>query len=536
MILILLTVFVSILFFLPSTPIYPQLPSWWGRFLPNKGVTLGLDLQGGMHLVLVVEGEKAIENTLERTVSAIKGSLEAKQVSVQTIRQVGREIFLTIPPESKEAATKVLDEEYPNLAIKPGEGGEMVLTLREAEAKRILESSTSQALETIRNRIDQFGVTEPLIQKQGANQILVQLPGVKDPQRAIELIGKTALLEFKILNEQSPIAGQLPARIESNEEEKVLAEFKDRIAPDDQILFERVENKETKEVTKHPYLVKRQAALGGDLLTDARVSIGQFNDPYVSITFDPTGAKLFEKVTEENRRKRLAIILDNTVYSAPVIQEKISGGRAQITGSFTTEQANDLAIVLRAGSLPAPVKIIQNVTVGPSLGKDSIQNGFKAGMIGTFLVVSFMIIYYRFSGLLADVTMVLNIVLLLGAMAALNATLTLPGIAGIILTIGMSVDSNVLIFERIRDELRAGKPVRLAIDAGYTKAFSSIFDSHVTTLITAFVLFIFGTGPIKGFAVSLSLGVMINLFTSLVGTKVVYDFINSRWRLQKLSI
>lgn len=229
-------------------------------------------------------------------------------------------------------------------------------------------------------------------------------------------------------------------------------------------------------------------------------------------------------------------MLDNTVYSAPVIQERISGGRAQISGSFTMDQANDLSIVLRAGALPAPVRIIQNVTVGPSLGQDSIENGLKAGMIGTFLVVSFMVFYYRLSGLLANLTMALNITLLLGAMAALNATLTLPGIAGIILTIGMSVDANVLIFERIRDELRAGKPVRLAVDAGYTKAFSSIFDSNVTTLITAFVLFLFGTGPIKGFAVTLSLGVIFNLFTALIGTKVVYDFINSRWKLQRLSI
>ncbi|HZR45863.1 MAG TPA: protein translocase subunit SecD, partial [Candidatus Manganitrophaceae bacterium] len=304
----------------------------------------------------------------------------------------------------------------------------------------------------------------------------------------------------------------------------------------EQILFERMVNKETGRVTKRPYLVKKRAVLAGDLLTDARVAIGQFNNPYVGITFDGAGAKLFEQVTEQNRHKRLAIVLDNSVYSAPVIQEKIGGGRAQINGSFSTEQANDLAIVLRAGALPAPVKIVQNVTVGPSLGSDSIEKGLRAGLVGTVLVVCFMAFYYKLSGVLADFTMVLNIILLIGALAALNATLTLPGIAGIILTIGMSVDSNVLILERIRDELRAGKPVRLAVDSGYDKAFSSIFDSHITTLITAFVLFIFGTGPVKGFAVSLSLGVIINLFTSLVGTKVVFDFINSRKRLERLSI
>ncbi len=533
---ILLTVFVSILFFLPSTPLYSKLPSWWGRIFPSKGITLGLDLQGGMHLVLEVEGEKAVDNTVERAFGALKGSLESKNLAVQSIRREGRDILLSFAPENKEAISKMVTEEYPNLTTKQSGSGEMVLTLRDSEVKRILESSTSQALETIRNRIDQFGVTEPLIQKQGANQILVQLPGVKDPQRAIELIGRTALLEFKLVDDENPISRQLPPQIEADQEATILQELKDKIPPGDQILFERDVNKETGKVTKRPFLVRGQAALSGDLLSDARVSIGQFNEPYVAITFDPVGAKLFEKVTEENRRHRLAIVLDNNVYSAPVIQEKIGGGRAQISGSFTTQQANDLAIVLRAGALPAPVKIIQNVTVGPSLGQDSIEKGLMAGAVGTLLVVLFMAFYYRFSGLVADFTLVLNMILLIGALAALNATLTLPGIAGIILTIGMAVDSNVLIFERIREELRAGKPVRLAVNAGYDKAFLTIVDSHVTTLITAFVLFIFGTGPIKGFAVTLSLGVIINLFTSLVGTKVVYDLINSRGKVERLSI
>ncbi|TAK09456.1 MAG: protein translocase subunit SecD [Candidatus Manganitrophaceae bacterium] len=533
---ILLTVFASILFFLPSTPVYSKLPSWWGKVFPSKGITLGLDLQGGMHLVLEVQGEKAVDNTVERTVAALKGALESKNLALQSIRREGRDILLSFAPENKEAVSKLVEEQYPNFMTKQSGPGEMVLTLRDAEVKRILESSTSQALETIRNRIDQFGVAEPLIQRQGANQILVQLPGVKEPDRAIALIGRTALLEFKLVDDESPIARQLPSQIEADQEAVILQEYQGKIPPDDQILFERDMNKETNKVTKRPFVVKRQAALAGDLLSDARVSMGQFNEPYVAITFDPVGAKLFEKVTEENRRHRLAIVLDNTVYSAPVIQEKIAGGRAQISGSFTVQQANDLAIVLRAGSLPAPVTIIQNVTVGPSLGQDSIENGLKAGVIGTLLVVVFMIFYYRFSGLVADFTLVLNVVLLIGALAAMNATLTLPGIAGIILTVGMAVDSNVLIFERIREELRAGKPVRLAVNAGYDKAFLTIVDSHVTTLITAFVLFMFGTGPIKGFAVTLSLGVIINLFTSLVGTKVVYDVMISRRKMERLSI
>ena len=309
-----------------------------------------------------------------------------------------------------------------------------------------------------------------------------------------------------------------------------------KVPEGDEILFERMVNKETQEVTKRPYLIKKRSLLTGDRLSDARMSFDEFNKPYVSVTFDSNGARQFESITGDNVKKRLAIILDRNIYSAPVIQDRISGGRAQISGGFTPEEATALAIVLRAGALPAPVKIIQNVTVGPSLGQDSIQKGFQAGKWGTLLVVVFMIFYYRLAGLVADFALGLNVILLIGALAALNATLTLPGIAGIILTIGMSVDSNVLIFERIREELRTGKPVRLAIDAGYDKAFLTIVDSHVTTLITAVVLFLFGTGPIKGFAVSLSLGVTINLFTSLVGTKVVFDVINSRRKLETLSI
>jgi preprotein translocase subunit SecD len=259
-------------------------------------------------------------------------------------------------------------------------------------------------------------------------------------------------------------------------------------------------------------------------------------EPYVSISFNPEGAKLFDEVTAANVKKRLAIILDNTVYSAPVIQERISGGNAQITGNFNMEEAKDLSIVLKAGALPAPLKMLQNVTVGPSLGEDSIRAGMIAGVMGTVAVILFMIVYYKLSGVIADFALILNIVLLFGAMASLNATLTLPGIAGIILAIGMAVDSNVLMFERIRDEIRTGKTPRSAVDSGYHKAFWTIFDSHVTTLITAAVLFQFGTGPIKGFAVTLSLGVLINLYTALIGTKTVFDLINSRRDVKKLSI
>lgn len=301
-------------------------------------------------------------------------------------------------------------------------------------------------------------------------------------------------------------------------------------------MFERGQDENSGRQWRIPYLVKSRVMVAGDVLSDARVSIGEFGQPYVSITFDSKGAKEFERVTAENVRKRMAIVLDNTVYSAPVIQERIGGGRAQITGSFTMQEASDLAIVLRAGSLPAPMTIIQDLTVGPSLGQDSIDKGLRSTMFAGVLVVLFMVVYYRLSGVIANFALALNLICLIGALSALNATLTLPGIAGIILTIGMGVDSNVLIFERIREELRQGKPVRLAVDSGYEKALLTIVDAHVTTLITGLALFLFGTGPIKGFAVTLCLGISINLFTALVGTKVVFDVINKQRRLERLSI
>ncbi|MEW6325186.1 MAG: protein translocase subunit SecD [Nitrospirota bacterium] len=538
------TVVVSAVLFLPSTPWYQSMPDWWKRWLPSQGVTLGLDLLGGMHVVLAVEAEKAVEGAIDRTLATLPGSMATQQLSGVTAERVGPfELALLYPSdEAKDTLTAFMDDGYPMLynvdRVAPAEGrpGRLIYRVREGDQARIKDSAITQALETIRNRVDQFGVAEPLIQRQAANEILVQLPGIKEPQRALELIGKTAQLEFKLVSEESPAWSKLPARVPPSQEEAIAKETAAQLAPDEELLYERIVDPETGEARKAPYILKRTAVLTGDLLTDARVTIGQFNESQVSITFNSMGAELFKKATTEHVKKRLAIVLDNTVYSAPVIQEPISGGRAQITGNFTTQEANDLAIVLRAGALPAPVRIIQNVTVGPTLGHDSIEAGVKAALLGAALVLLFMAVYYRLAGVIADLALILNIVLLVGALAAFNATLTLPGIAGIILTIGMAVDSNVLIFERIREELRQQRPVRLAIDAGYEKAFVTIIDSHVTTLITAVVLFLLGTGPIKGFAVTLSLGVTINLFSSIVGTRVIFDWIGGRRKLETLSI
>jgi preprotein translocase subunit SecD len=531
-ILISVTLILAVIFFLPNMPVFKYMPEWWKENMPHKGIVLGLDLRGGLHLVFEVEGDKAVEIQTERYAASLKDMLAKKKITAE-VNASG--INITIKPSTSDIR-KVIDENFPILTHVEADGS-LVYKISDKEARRIEDSAAEQALETIRNRIDQFGVAEPTILRQGENEIVVELPGVKDPKRAIDLIGKTAQLEFKIVDDEAPVAAKLPQSIAPGEEEDLLKEFAGKIPQDDEILFEKKINRETGEVRKVPILLKKQAALTGDLLSNAKVNIDtRYNEPYVSLSFNAAGAKLFEDVTGANVKKRLAIILDNTVYSAPVIQEKISGGNAQITGRFTMDEARDLSIVLRAGALPAPLKMLQNVTIGPSLGRDSIEAGKIAGIIGTIAVVVFMIFYYRLSGLIADFALLLNIILLLGAMASLNATLTLPGIAGIILAIGMAVDSNVLMFERMREELRAGKTPASAVDSGYSKAFWTIFDSHVTTLITAAVLFQFGTGPIKGFAVTLSLGVAINLFTALIGTKTVFDIIMSRVKVRTLSI
>jgi preprotein translocase subunit SecD len=507
----------------PTLSSRSSLPSLLPPLLPRaERLNLGLDLQGGMHLVLEVVTEKAVENTVERMIAELRRETEKEKIPVERMTREGVD-RIRVRLQAKEGLQGLqrILKEYSNLQQSGGtDPAELTLSLASGEVKRIEESAVRQSLETIRNRVDQFGVAEPHIVQEGDRRIVIQLPGIKEPQRAINLIGKTALLEFKLVAEDvdpaEAAAGKLPE--------------------DDELLFMRRADEQDK-VNKVPLVVQKRALLTGDLLTSAQVQINnQTNEPVVSIEFDQEGARLFGEATAANVGRRLTIVLDNTIYSAPVIREKILGGKAQISGSFTMEEARDLAIVLRAGALPAPVNIISNLTVGPSLGLDSIEKGMRAAILGGALVIAFMAIYYKMSGIIANFALLLNLIWLVGALASLRATLTLPGIAGIILGIGMAVDSNVLILERIREELRLGKTVRSAIDGGYDKAFLTIIDSHVTTLITAFALFLFGTGPVKGFAVTLSLGVIFNLVTALTGTRVVYDWMTSRWSLKTLSI
>ena len=538
LILLVTVTLISVILSIPSFPsIYEPLPGWVKQVLSDRGLTLGLDLQGGIHLVLEVEEDRAVEIAVDRSKKALEELFAEKEIVTDGVSREGSTklvIALSDGEEKNDEIVNIVDESFPSYEVEDSSDTQLVYELRGTEVDRIKNSAINQALETIRNRIDQFGVAEPLIQRLGRNQIAIQLPGIKDPQRAKALIQETALLEFKMLDE-SKVALEFPAQVEKGEEDKVRKEFEERIPKDSEILFGQTKATEGGQVYLIPYLVKKEAALTGDVLQDARVTIGDFNEPIPALTFDSKGAREFDRLTQASIGKRMAIVLDGKVYSAPSINERIPSGRAVITGFFTTEEANDLVIVLRAGALPAPLRTLQDLTVGPSLGQDSIEKGIRTTLIAGILVLIFMMVYYRLSGVIANFALALNLICLLGALSGLNATLTLPGIAGIILTIGMGVDSNVLIFERIREELRQGRPVRLAVDGGYDKALLTIVDSHVTTLITGFALFLFGTGPIKGFAVTLCLGIGINLFTALVGTKVVFDTFNRR-KLERLSI
>ncbi len=387
--------------------------------------------------------------------------------------------------------------------------------------KETAKDVTDRALEVIRNRIDALGVAEPLIQKAGEDRILIQLPGVKDPERAIEIIGRTALLEFKLVNDDP---GLLDKALSGE-------------VPDGYEVVYLVE-KDERGISRQgsPLLLEKEAELTGSGLKDAYVGIDNNGLPEVRLEFNRKGAGKFAKITEANIEKRLAIVLDGKVFSAPVIKGRIPSGKAQISGRFTMQEAKDLAIVLRAGALPAKLSIIQKRIVGPSLGRESIKKGTTSAILGAILVVFFMVIYYAASGMIANFALFLNVLIILAVLAFFKATLTLPGIAGIALTIGMAVDANVLIFERIREELKIRKMIRSSIDAGYEKALVTIVDSNLTTVIAGFVLFLFGTGPIKGFGLTLTIGILANIFTAVFVTKLIFDLICSRYKMEKLSI
>jgi SecD/SecF fusion protein len=544
LILFVLTV-LAIVFVLPS--LTGSLPPWWEKHV-SRGLKLGLDLKGGMHLILQVDMEQAVDNTLTRDSSDLKDLAEKRGITLKVGDVSKQALPVTLINQDEQAAfQKLMKDEFPQLGISEPQRQDNSLNfslgIKPEEISRLKERTISQTLEVLRNRIDQFGVTEPVLVREGSENIVVQLPGIQDPQRALDLIGKTAQLQFKLVDDKANLnlqdlidhalkEGKLKPGYAWKDLNQALA---GKIPAEDEVYIEKRVNPDSGRVERIPLLMEKKVLITGADIKDASSrpdpQTGQFA---VYFEWNSRGAREFSQITEANLHRHLAIILDDVVQSAPEIQSRI-GARGQITGSFTPQEAHDLAIVLRAGALPATVKIVQNITVGPTLGADSIRKGLTSGLFATLLVIAFMIFYYRFSGLVADYALVINVIFLLGMLSLFGATLTLPGIAGIILSIGMAVDSNVLIYERMREEFHAGKPLKAGIDGGYDKAFWTIIDAHVTTLITAVVLFLFGTGPIKGFAVTLSVGVILNLFTALFGTRVVYDWLLVKRWLKNLS-
>jgi preprotein translocase subunit SecD len=509
---------VAVSLFLVAPSLYLPVPSWWNS-LPK--VQMGLDLQGGTHLLMEVKLDEAVKTALGRRADDLKRELKDNKLPAPDISQAPDGSLIVKLPNShdRSAFQDLVEKSYPDLQISSIDtptGAAFKLRFKQRDEFQVRTNAMDQALETIRNRIDQLGVRETTVAKAGENQILVQLPGIQDPERAKELIGKTAVLEFKIVDDTHNVEDAL----------------RDGPPPGDEILYGPADRG-----GRQPYLVESQLLMTGDVVTDARVRPGaRLEGPYVSVDLDNRGARIFDALTAENVGRRLAIVLDGTVYSAPVIKERISGGKVSITGHFSIDEAHDLAIVLRSGALPAPVEIVEERTVGPSLGRDSIRQGALSFIVGAAAVLAFMPIYYSGAGLLADFGLSLNILLLICVMAALQATLTLPGIAGIVLTLGMSVDANVLINERMREELRNGKSPREAVRLGYERAFSAIRDSNISTFAAGLILFQFGTGPVKGFAVTLCVGVLTGLFSCVVVTRAWYDYLIGARRLTAISV
>ncbi len=487
-----------------------SLPGW----LPNKQISLGLDLQGGSHLLLEVEVDVVVRERLEALVDSVRSALRKERLRYRGLGIEGQSVAVTVPGNADKALelVRVLD---PDTAATLGEGGRITLALTEKAVRDRRASAVEQSIEIVRRRIDETGVREPTIQRQGDDRILVQLPGVDDPERVKRLLGKTAKMTFQLVDEKTPLVEALAGRV-----------------PPGSVLMPNTDRSDRPMI-----LVRKRVMVSGENLIDSQPSFDQrTNEPVVTFRFDTLGAKRFGDVTRANVNRRFAIILDGRVISAPVIREPILGGSGQISGNFTTRSAQDLALLLRAGALPAPLTILEERTVGPGLGADSIAAGKVASVIGMALVVVFMVVAYGLFGAMADVALIVNIVLIAAALSVFQATPTLPGIAGIVLTIGMAVDANVLIFERIREEVRVGRTPISAIDAGYSRAITTIVDANITTLIAAGLLIVFGSGPVRGFAVTLSIGVVASFFTAVWLTRLLVAAWLRRVRPQALPI
>lgn len=469
---------------------------WKNKWLSSP-ISLGLDLSGGVHLVYQVMADEAVTGRLETTANSLRRDLRKEKVTVRATVNDENQIELAfISDRSAKKAKEIIEgEQLSGLSFVrrfTDSAGKIVLVygISEARQQEIRNDSITRAIETLRTRVDRFGVSEPLIQKVGTDRINLQMPGVQDVERVKDTIGKVAKLEFRLLP-NSP-----------NDPDTITLKDKD----------------------ENDVKVKDQVEMGGEMVDGASVGYDPSGKVEVSVAFTPEGARLFGKITGANVGRRLAIILDGKVYSSPEIQERIPGGHCSITGGFDLQEANDLAIVLKAGALPAPLEVLQERTVGPTLGKESIRKGVTAILVGFVLILVFMVVYYKKSGIVASAILLLNVVLVLAGLSAFGATLTLPGLAGLALTVGMAVDANVITFERMREELRNGAGRDAAVSEGFGKALSAIVDANVTTLLAGLVLYYYGTGPIRGFAVTLSIGILTTIYCATFVSRLAFDY------------
>jgi preprotein translocase subunit SecD len=487
--------------------IWFSLPNFVGgknfAFLPDSKVNLGLDLQGGSYLLLEVNFKSYLKEHLESLAGDIRTSFRGQEVDGKKINYTGginvidEKVVFTLNDASIADGVKTLLKKLSSDIIVDAQGGKILVGYDELKLKEMQKKVVEQSIEIVRRRVDETGTREPDIQRQGDNRILLQVPGLADPDNLKQLLGKTAKLTFHLLNNSFPYPdtgrGVLP--------------------PDTKRLFS--------EDGKEAYAIKSRALISGDLLSGASTGVDEYGRPVVNMTFNSIGAKKFGDITKENVGKPFAIVLDGKVLTAPAIRSVILGGTAQISGNFTTQEASNLALLLRAGALPTTLDIVEERTVGPSLGADSVEAGKKSILLSFVFVVLFMALTYGLFGVFSGIALIMNMLLMLAVICVMGITLTLPGIAGIVLTIGMAVDANVLIFERMREEIRNGKTPFATVDNGYQQAFSTIFDSNLTTLIAAVLLYIFGSGPIKGFAVTLSVGILASMFSAILLCRLI---------------
>jgi len=477
----------------------------------QRHIVLGLDLQGGSYLLLEVDSNYVKKEKLDQVRDDVRRSLRENKIGYTGLATRADYVEVRVKEsDAQTALAKLRELSQPlggllgssgqrSLEVTDAGGGLIRLTVPQAAITERIRQTIEQSIQIVERRVNQLGTVEPVIQRQGTDRILVQVPGLQDPTELKRILGKTAKMEFRMVDTTVP-----PDQAAQG-----------RVPPDDEILM-------SAQPTNIPYVIKKQVLVSGGELTDAQPGFDQRSgEPIVSFRFNSTGSRKFAQATSENVGQPFAIVLDNEVISAPVIREPITGGSGQISGSFTVQAANELAILLRAGALPAPLTVIEERTVGPGLGQDSIEKGELAAYVGSIMVIVFMLVTYRLFGLFANIAVAINVAMIFGLLSLLNATLTLPGIAGIVLTVGIAVDSNVLIYERIREEIRGGRNAISAIDAGFKRALSTILDSNITTFIAAAVLFYIGTGPVRGFAVTLGIGIITTVFTAFTLTRLI---------------